>query len=99
MPPTIDTGAADGWMKEGYPMKGQSSYGGHATKAAPAQSRPEPQPFVFRPRRPKESEAEYRDMENRARERYNKLVDRNGRAKAVKGRLNAMHKEIAVESS
>jgi len=85
-------------MKEAYPMKGKSDYGGHATKAAPAQSRPEPEPHVFRAKHPNESDAEYADLEARSRERYTKLVGRNGRAKAVKGRLNAMRKDVAVEA-
>ena len=80
-------------------MKGQTGYGGHATKPAPAQSRPEPEPFVFRRQHPGESDAEYKDLETRARERHNRTVDRRGRAKAVKGKLMDVRKDVTVEPS
>lgn len=80
-------------------MKGQKGYSGYNTKIAPAQSRPEPEPFVFRAQHSGEGDAEYKDLESRARGRFMALVGRNGRAKAVKGKLNDIRKDVTVEPS
>jgi len=89
--PAIGTADAAGAMKEGYVKDDR--------KKAGTNSRPEPDPCVYRAQHPGESDAEYADHCARAKERHMKLVDRQGRAKAVKGRLNKPYQEIAVESS